>query len=251
MQQIPLRNKDGDIIDHALVDDIDFDAVNAHVWHKTYYGYARRNPSKNESQELAWMHRFIWDLAGRNVSLDHLDHKDRNRLNNRRDNLREVTTLQNNLNREPSKTANKTGYLGVRLDSRDPKGLRYQVITSVGGRQKHICYMDSLRDAAIARDLYLTDLYPEEILRLNVPDPTPEEVIRIKQVMSSSKRHRNAASRYVGVYLDKRRNRWYSRHGAGSDKVFIGCFDTEIEAAHAFDNYCRTNQINRPLNFPL
>ena len=45
----------------------------------------------------------------------------------------------------------------------------------------------------------------------------------------------NTSSRYKGVYLDKRRNKWMARINTISKKVFLGYFANEREAGAAYN----------------
>ncbi len=90
MKMIPLTR--GKI---AIVDDRDFKLVSSFEWfascNRSGNWYARRN----ETMDCAYasMHALILN------SFKEIDHKDRDGLNNRRDNLRIVTRKQNSYNR--------------------------------------------------------------------------------------------------------------------------------------------------------
>lgn len=79
----------------ALVDDEDFDHLNQFKWHLSHYGYAVRNHMTRRGRRIEYMHRRILGLKFRQIG----DHKDRNRLNNQRENLRRCSRLENVLNR--------------------------------------------------------------------------------------------------------------------------------------------------------
>jgi hypothetical protein len=94
------------------VDDESFDELNQYKWHYTHYGYAGRKSSKEEEEsglpQIILMHRQILDFPiGRDV-----DHRDLDKLNNTRENLRECTKTDNS--RNTKKRNNKTSkYKGV------------------------------------------------------------------------------------------------------------------------------------------
>jgi len=85
----------------ALVDDEDFESLNAFKWHakKSHNAfYAMRNsPRINGKRHHIRMHREIINTPD-GMETDHID---RNGLNNQRSNLRVVTNQQNQFNRNP------------------------------------------------------------------------------------------------------------------------------------------------------
>jgi hypothetical protein len=95
----------------ALVDDEDFDRVNAHKWHVHFKSvgarpYAQHSYRENGVNHTIDMHRFILD------SEIEVDHKDHNGLNCQRYNLRKATESQNQHN-QPLRKNNTSGHKGV------------------------------------------------------------------------------------------------------------------------------------------
>lgn len=94
---------------YALVDDGDFNWLNQWKWWLNTTGYAYTSMIlENEGRKKVFMHRFI----NKTPSGLQTDHINRNRLDNRRNNLRTVTPSQNNYNLS-IRSDNKSGYKGV------------------------------------------------------------------------------------------------------------------------------------------
>ena len=90
---------------YALVDDEDFEVLSKHKWH--FDGmYARRHDYP--TGERIRLHRAILEPKFN----EEIDHINRNKLDNRRSNLRIVDASQNRMNR-PLQSNNKSGFRGV------------------------------------------------------------------------------------------------------------------------------------------
>jgi hypothetical protein len=122
MKRIPLTQGK-----FALVDDADFEWLNQWKW-RVNHGYARRALYENGKRagDIS-MHRLINNTP---AGLD-TDHINRDKLDNRRDNLRSATRSQNNFNTPPPKN-NKSGTKGVWYSKR--WGLWYAQIKVKGKR---------------------------------------------------------------------------------------------------------------------
>lgn len=89
----------------AIVDDQDYDLVVQYRWWLTKQGYAYTQKSLGGVRTTTLMHRLITEPGG----AEEVDHKNLDKLDNRRRNLRLCTRSQNNANRASSKA-----YKGVR-----------------------------------------------------------------------------------------------------------------------------------------
>lgn len=139
--EIPLRNKDGLIIDFALVSPEDYEDVMKYKWHKTDKGYARYTIDDNP----ILMHQYI---LGKPENKDHMiDHINHKRLDNRRENLIFNTGSGNGQNREKNDD-NSSKYLGVSWYLRNKKW-----VAQSGG--KFLGYFSNEKDAAIKYDTYV------------------------------------------------------------------------------------------------
>ena len=81
----------GQVISWATVDLDDYERVIAHRWYLTSRGYATASVGKNKS---IFLHGFVVGRLGETDGL-HVDHINRDRLDNRRANLRVVTVSEN------------------------------------------------------------------------------------------------------------------------------------------------------------
>lgn len=97
---------------YSLVDDADYEWLNQWKWFCGSDGYAKRNiPIKDDPnirQKSISMHRIILEAKDGEVC----DHKNNNRLDNRRENLRICTPKENSHNRSIQKN-NQYGFRGV------------------------------------------------------------------------------------------------------------------------------------------
>lgn len=140
----------------ALVDDADFEAVNAFKWHAHFVDrkiYARRNRvgAEKDGRTKIYLHQFLVPSASRT------DHRDGNGLNNTRGNLRTASPSQNG-HGFALKRANATSkYRGVSW-SRWHKKWASQV-TTVAGKRACLGFFDIEEEAARAFDAYVKENY--------------------------------------------------------------------------------------------
>lgn len=119
------------------IDIEDFDIVKENYWHYCR-GYLR-------STRLGLMHRVLMknNLVGE-VEVDHIN---RNRLDNRKENLRIVTRQENMHNKSKYKT-NTSGHRGIKWNKNLQK---WQSQITVNKERIHLGVFDDLQDAIVAR----------------------------------------------------------------------------------------------------
>lgn len=128
----------------ATVDDTDYYFLMQWKW---YYGKSRNNGGyamRTEGRRTILMHKVLC-IAPEGMEVDH---KNRNKLDNRRDNLRSVSRTINQLNRDLF-SSNRSGYRGISWSKRD-KG--YYVYFRISGRTKNFGFFRDLQEAIARRD---------------------------------------------------------------------------------------------------
>lgn len=140
MKHIPLHGKRGDG-KFALVDDEDFEKVTKHSWSLDLKGYVRagvRREGKNISLRI---HRVIMNEP-RGMQIDH---KDGNKLDNRKKNLRVCTNAENCRNRNRYKgSTNISGNKGVYWHKQNKK---WVVMIKVNQKIYYLGSFDRKEDA--------------------------------------------------------------------------------------------------------
>lgn len=122
-----------------LVDLEDVEKISEYKWNIMSTGYAQARIGNS----MILMQRFLVDCKKSQV----VDHKNNNRLDNRKDNLKVVTRAKNNQNLSISKR-NTTGYRGVTFDKNANK---YRVRININGKEKHIGLFQTLEEAVNRR----------------------------------------------------------------------------------------------------
>jgi hypothetical protein len=101
-------------------------------------------------------HRLVY-LMLHGYAPEMIDHIDRDKTNNRIENLRPATASQNVCNREaPSNST--SGIKGVRFHKRDKKWIAY---AKLAGKQTHIGTFESMEAAAFAASIVRINLHGE------------------------------------------------------------------------------------------
>jgi hypothetical protein len=144
MKEVKVSSKQGTV--YALVDDADYDRVNRYWRIKKGYPmtkvYVGKRNGRSFHKEIS-MHRYILgDLIPVGLQCDHVN---RNRLDNRRCNLRPVTLAQQAQNK-PAQARNATGFRGVQWDRSCG---RYKACAVLDGKTKSLGYYDDPAEAAV------------------------------------------------------------------------------------------------------
>lgn len=149
--EIPLRRGDGVV---ALVDADDLGLVRDFSWHLHDNGYASADARLPDGRRRLYMHRLILQLTLDGLEVDHIN---RDRLDNRRSNLRAATRTQQARNTS-LRSNNTSGYKGV---SR-AKGARWQAHIRIDGRSISLgSGFITARAAAAAYDKAATEAFGE------------------------------------------------------------------------------------------
>lgn len=148
MKNIPLRGKHG-VGKCALVDDSDFDRCMEHKWRMT------------KKEEV------ITKICGSNIQMSRfimfnpkgfeVDHKNGNRLDNRKGNLRICSRILNEMNKGIRKD-NVTGFKGVEISF---AGKKWEAKIKVNKNVFHIGSFDTKEDAARAYNAICKLVYGE------------------------------------------------------------------------------------------
>ena len=129
-RQIPLRNRAGEVVAWTLVDEEDYGWLSQYKW-RCWNGYARNDA-------LGRMHRAIIE-APPNRQTDHIN---RDRLDNRKGNLRLATNRKNQQNRK-DQSAHGVGVCRAQSG-------RFQAMMWLGGRNRYLGTFDTAELAAAA-----------------------------------------------------------------------------------------------------
>ena len=149
---------------NAIVDAEDFYWLMEFNWHadihhsKTHF-YAKTNVWIDGKWHTQSMHRLILGCKKGEQG----DHKNRNTLDNRRENIRKCTPFQNARNK---KSWGKTSqYKGVSFWS---LGKKWKASITFNNNRKHLGFFDSEKDAAHAYDS-AANIYHGQFAHLNFP----------------------------------------------------------------------------------
>lgn len=144
MKKIPLsKNR------FAIVDDDDFEYLSRWSWQLGSHGYAARTTyvkgsgRKNQKNEHILMHRVV-NKTPEGMLTDHIN---RDKLDNRKANLRTANKSLNSINR-PVQPNNKSGHKGVHWFKR--LGV-WQVYINIDSKRINLGYFSTIEEAIKAR----------------------------------------------------------------------------------------------------
>lgn len=140
---IPIRNRRGRVVALALVDMADVPLVSSYTWRLNTEGYARAHTGGRFGKKVL-MHRLLLGLQpGDGIEGDH---RNRNRLDCQRRNLRVLPRAGNRQNRSP----NRNTVSGERGVVWDPMRRKWQARAQVAGRRAWLGRFDTCEAASAA-----------------------------------------------------------------------------------------------------
>lgn len=225
---IPLQNAPGQ---SAKIDAADLPLVRSETWNlqrsdRSRFGYAR-------STKGTPMHRLLMSPPPGLI----VDHISGDTLDNRRANLRLVTQAQNTLNKAAHGKGSR--FKGVSRAGKDQSYFR--VTVTIERKRWRIGGIPSEEEAARVYDSLALHLHGE-FARTNFPDSaakTYEELLLEypPQAIVRDGHRVPRKSQYKGVYLQ--RGRWCAQVWHEKKVQHVGYFQTELEAAQAYDEAAR------------
>lgn len=192
------------------------------AWFIASHGYAATDVWTGKRNKRVYLHRLVLARKlGREVGKNlHTDHINGNKLDNRRENLREVTPKLNswNINTKPSGVC---GYRGV---SRIQLSNNYRAYVSTGGKQIPLGVFATAEEAAYAYNLEAIKRRGK-LAKLNDVPAVTLKPITFKVGESGMRGVRPCG------------NKWSARKKIKGVEYHIGLFDTPEEAAQARENF--------------
>jgi hypothetical protein len=152
--RIPLHDRSGAVKAYTLVDHDDLAMVGQWRWCLNDSGYAVRGERVDRRVISVRLHRVILGLASGHYP--EVDHINRDKLDNRRANLRTVTPSENKQN-VPSNNATSSQYRGVHWNK---KSRRWIAQVQISGKSTHVGSFMIEKDAADAARAFRTRLQP-------------------------------------------------------------------------------------------
>lgn len=146
----------------AIVDEADYALVSQHTWRMGDSGYAVAKIHIDGKRLNVRMHRLIMGL--RNGDPRQIDHRNRVRLDNRRNNLRICTVAENNRN-VGVRSNSKSGYKGVSWNK--CRG-RWHSRIGANGKVIHLGYFDTAEQAHEAFVKAARELHEDFFCELNL-----------------------------------------------------------------------------------
>lgn len=153
---------------YALISADDVYKVEMNSWRLDSHGYAIKSVKENGKTKNISLHHVVYKKPSKGMVIDHIN---RNKLDNRRENLREVSYSVNSANRKINRSNDSLfRYPGIRQVKNRKTGQVYNTFeVSIKVKDKWVCreYYDNIEDAIRARQNMEKEFYGIVIKREN------------------------------------------------------------------------------------
>lgn len=237
-KEIPLSGQRGKGL-CAVVDDEDFDTLDQYTWHLANNGYVTTFTGGRKNVKCVLMHRLLMNPPdGFEV-----DHRNGNKLDNRRDNLRHAQRGENARNLRRHKKFSSR-FKGVSWNGKD-----HLWDAHIGDNHKkiHLGQFSSEIQAALVYNTAAQERFGAFASLNDIRPDTPDDIrYRQGKAMSTSR-----TSKYLGVSLHKQRGTWSVALMVNGKRFRKNGFRSEEEAAKAYDKLALEHRGAKAfLNFP-
>jgi hypothetical protein len=213
-RRIPLSNGG-----FTTVDADDYDALSKFRWFRSPHGYAyRQGWDRTASGDKEHWHVFMHRVVNKTPDGLYTDHINRNKLDNRKANLRTTDKSRNSSNRvkiKRTKRKSDSQFKGVTFHKQSNL---WEARISNHGRHR-TTYHRTEEQAALDYNRMAIEMFGEFACLNAIPEGTEPTVRKPK------------SSKFTGVAFHKRSGKWRAT-------IAIGQFDTELEAAVAYNKVC-------------
>lgn len=200
----------------------------------------RRKKSKKMQiyHEIMKLHGHEWDSDEYVV-----DHKNREKLDNRYENLRLVSHQINSINKSKAKNATSQ-YFGVSKNVYENSAKPFQMKIKFGDESIRHSFKTE-KEAALAYNYYIIIwLEEKDWPKLNDIDD-PKCIIEHDMLKQIEENDNPTKSKYIGVYKINDQ-RYTATIWKNNKKINLGTFNTEIKAAEAYNE--KAKEFGYPLN---
>lgn len=227
--KIPLKNKNKEIVAHTIVDQDTYEIINfTPCLNKDGYAQGKLNGIS------FLLHRFVMEANKGDPKVDHING---DKLDNRKVNLRFVTSIQNAQNKLKKK-GTSSQYIGVRKRVYN-YGIRWTSKIQINGKAIEKSFKNE-ESAAYWYDIqaikyYRTDDFEPKINRINKPDDYTET--EIKQNLSFGTKQTRAKNYEVNIQQD-------------NICIYLGTFKTKEEAKEVYlkkKKELKTKKLNKKI----
>ena len=220
----------------ALVDDEDYTYLIQWNWFATKQPctyYAKRSVTHPRSGAV-WMHREILEYHGIEINNLDTDHINGDGLDNRKENLRVATRLENSRNRRkhPCKVNSSHPYKGITAVN----GRYWSARIRINGDRIYLGCFSTPEEASKSYE-EAAKKYFGEFARLNDSPPVhaSSNIPQSTDTKYTYKKHKDARSIYKGVYPRPHSSLWQAELYFEGKHIYCGNYSTQEDAARAYN----------------